>query len=363
MTPRPDVAVHGAGLTGLTLGLSLARAGVTTTVVDPQLVPGRRDGLMAGTASVHQELQHHHVWRWYGEAAVRRYAEEAARGQALTLALAAEAGVRVQRRPLATVTSDGHEAFWLRHESQAERLVGLAPDFTDTTGLPLATRHQLFLDNQPVVDVVAHRDALIDLFREAGGTLATVSPETAGRRVYATPEPPPLPSAYARLRVDPATWTWLAFRAPHPVSRDTFDLDEGGRLIVAVTTASGDDELWVGSRGDDGAAWVARFYGDPTITARWQAPTSVTSDALPYVGRLPGSGPDRDLVACGFGPWELTLGSAAALQLTALVTGQSTDLPWAPARLPRPAALGRAVWGQARRALGITRVPPFPRRG
>ncbi|GAB3622156.1 hypothetical protein GCM10027418_02380 [Mariniluteicoccus endophyticus] len=355
MPAHPDhspVAVVGGGLTGLTLGLALVRGGVPAVVVDHALTPGTRDGLMAGLATTHQELQHHHVWRWFGDAAVRRYAAEAARGQQQVLAHAAELGVRVHRRPTATVTADGHEAFWLRYEARAERRCGIEPTFTDTTGLPMATRPQLMRDDQPSLDVVAYRDGLFEAFRAAGGQVASNLPADAGCRVSTTPDPVGAPPAL-RMRLETMTWHWLAFAAPHPIGRDTFHLDDGGRIVTPVG-----DELWVGSRRDDGTAWVARHYDDPAITQAWTAPASATFDALPLVGPL-GDG----LVACGFGPWELTLGTAAALQLADVITGASTDLPWSPRRLPRAAAIGRAAWGASRKAMRINPVTPFPRRG
>ncbi|GAB3699655.1 FAD-binding oxidoreductase/lyase [Mariniluteicoccus flavus] len=360
--PQPDVAIHGAGLTGLTLGLALARAGVATAVVDPGLRPGRRDGLMAGLATAHQELQHHHVWRWCGPDAARRYAAEVARGQGHVLALATELGVRVRRRPTATVTSDGHEAFWLRHEARAERLAGLEPEFTDTTGLPMATRPQLILDGQPSFDVVAYRDGLVEAYRDAGGVLAD-SPVEAGRRVSTTARPQVAgrPVRGLEARMQRMTWSWLSFRAPdpigpgEPVSRDVFHLDEGGRMVVGVG-----DELWVGSRRDPGVDWVNRYFERPEITGHWEAATSATFDALPLAGPV---GPGAGLVACGFGPWESTLGTAAALQLADAITAGSDDLPWTPRRLPRASAVGRAVWGATRHAMRISAVTPFPRRG
>jgi glycine/D-amino acid oxidase-like deaminating enzyme len=360
-TVSQRVTVIGAGITGLTLGLLCARADHRVTVVDPSLQLGSRSGLMAAPVTVQQELQFHHLWRWAGQAAVRTYAHELQSGQEFVLAAARELAVPVSRADMATVTSDGHEAFWLRYEVQAMRAAGLDPDFTDTTGLPFMTRPQLITADQPMLDPMVYRDALAAAYTAAGGEFAAEVPDRAdaGWQISTAPEPV-FDRAGIGVRLRPATWNWVAFTADDPAvlpTRHSFGLDDGGRMLGMAG-----DIAYLGSRRAASLDWVTRHVEDARIVDQWQAPATATFDSMPFVGYA-GARSARRLVACGFDLWELTLGTAAALQLAAVIDGRDQELPWRPVRFPRPASVGRAVWGAMRYGLRISPVTPFPRRG
>ncbi|MDO5681851.1 MAG: FAD-dependent oxidoreductase [Propionibacteriaceae bacterium] len=355
------VTVIGAGLTGLLLGLLSVRAGHRVTVVDSGLHPGEPRGLMAAPAAVQQELQYHHVWRWAGTPALQAYAEQVRLGQDLVVAAADDIGVPVHRSDMATVTTDGMEAFWLRYEVQAMRAAGLDPEFTDAGGLPLTTRPQLLSPDQPVVDVTAFRDGLLAAFQSSGGEVAYAAPDDAGTGwvVSTTPEPV-FDRAGIRARLRPATWNWVEFTADPDAmpQRSMSDLDDGGRVL----TVAG-DRAWLGSRNAPGLDWLVRHIDGVTVRNQWQATTTATLDARPFVGAV-GHPAHRRLVACGFDCWEITLGAAAAVQLLGVISGRDdATLPWQPLRAPRPAAVARAAWGRVRHGLKIHPVTPFPRRG
>lgn len=356
-----QVTVIGGGITGLTLGLQCVRAGHRVTVIDPGLELGSRVGLPAAPAAAQQELQFHHIWRWAGERAVRSYGREVRTAQEFVCAEADRLAVPVSRANMATVTTDGHEAFWLRYEVRAMRAAGLDPTFTDTTGLPFTTRPQLILADQPMLDPLAYRDGLAAAYAAAGGRLADEIPADADRGwLISTSPDPALGQAAIALRLRPATWNWVAFTAENPAAlptRHMFDLDQGGRVLgVAGET------VFLGSRRASSVDWVTRHVENPRILDQWQSSTSGTFDSLPFVGYA-GPRSARRLVACGFDVWELVLGTAAALQLVQVIGGENPQLPWQPLRFPRPVSVGRALWGAVRYGMRINRVTPFPRRG
>lgn len=355
------VTVVGAGLTGLTVGLLCARAGHSVRVVDAGLRVGDPRGLMAAPATVQQELQYHHVWRWLGDTALATYGHLVRLGQAFVLAAAGDMGLDVHRADAATVTADGTEAFWLRYEARAMRDAKLDPEFTDTTGLPFSTRPQLVSADQPAVNPVTYRDALAVALVTAGGQLIEELPPDAdaGWLVSTTPQPV-FDRVGIRPRLRPATWNWVSFTADDPAvlpTRHTFDLDEGGRVL----TVTG-DRIYLGSRRAPSIDWVTRHVEGARILDQWQAETAATFDGAPFVG-FAGSPGDKRLVACGFDAWELTLGSVAALHLAGVIGGEVSPLPWQPVRVPRPGSVGRALWGSVRHGLRISPVTPFPRRG
>lgn len=361
------VTIIGAGITGLTLGLLAARAGLRTEVVDAELRPGQRDGLMGAPAGLQQELQYHHVLRWAGTAGLQAYAEQVRSGQRFVLAAAADAGVPVRLADQATLTADGKEAFWLRHEVHAMRRAGVPAVFTDETGLPFSTRPQLITPEQPVLDPVRYRDSLLETLTEAGGVVTDRPRRSDPGWLVSTTAEPTFDRVLLRQRLRYDEWSWLELASSDPDAfpqRSGTDLDDGGRLWARPPRADGTpgDRLWLGSRRGDGRDRAASWFPGAEVTAAWTCRTSSSLDASPFVGF---SGPvaDRRLVACGFDAWELTLGTAAALQLAAVINAEpDQDLPWAPIRLPRPLSLLGAGWSRARHGLRISPVSPFPRR-
>lgn len=354
------VTVIGAGITGLTVGLLCAREGHHVTVADPGVRLGSRSGLPAAPMTAQQELQYHHIWRWAGERAVHSYAREVRAARQFVLDAARDLLVPVSRADMATVTTDGHEAFWLRYEVRAMRAAGLDPVFTDVTGLPFSTRPQLILPAQPMLDPLAYRDGLVAAYTAAGGELADTVPAgaDAGWLVSTTPDPA-FDGAGIALRLRSATWNWVAFTAGDQAAlptRHICDLDDGGRVLGAAG-----EIVYLGSRRASSIDWVTRHVANAQILDQWQARATASFDSLPFVGYA-GPRSARRLVACGFDVWELTLGTAAAVQLAGVIGGRAPELPWQPARFPRPASVGRALWGAIRYGLRINPVTPFPRR-
>lgn len=354
-TAQLDLGIWGAGITGLTLGLLQARSGRKVAVIDPILPLGQQEGLPAGVLTMNQELQYHHITRWRSAAAAATYAEQNRRGIEFVLGEAAEAAVAIERMPMATYTADGHEAFWLRYEARAMRASGLEPEFDDAPALKYDIRPELVLEDQAIIDLVAYRDHLAQSFTDAGGILET-KPVPARTLVSTTAYPPVKDHLGLRHRVDLATWNWLRVEVDELPDRIRFDLDENGRLLVPWQ-----GQLLVGSRRDSGVEWVDAHLPGAKIVGHWQAKAAASLEALPLVG-VNGS-PDL-LAATGFDVWELSAGTAGALQLHDHLTGTGVgQLPWSPIRFPRASAVFRAVWGRTRYQLDLNRITPFPKRG
>lgn len=350
-----ELSIHGGSIAGLTLGLLAARSGVRTALVGPELSEPDTGSSTPGIASVQQELVHHHIRRWAGEPALHHWVEGTAAAQRMVVELATELGVPVHEMTVATTTTDGHEAFWLRHEAHAMRRAGRAVDFDDAQRLPFPTRPSLITPAQPVFDLTAYKAALLDAFRAAGGRLSTV-PVPARRLVSATPKP--VLDRYAmNPRLQQHTWTW------HRLATTGADavcslIDDGGRLVLPDPRTG---DLLVGSRRDDGRDFVATQWPGTAITATWQVPTSATFDALPFIGQA-GPGRDREYVACGFDVFEPISGTLAGVELhRVIVDGGTAEKAFSPTRRPRVAAVLRAARDTARFGLKVSTVSPFPK--
>lgn len=356
-----DVMIVGAGFAGLTLGLWCQRAGASVTVVDRGVTPGSPQGLSAAPVTVQQGLLYHHVERWHGRDAAESVADALSLAVDDARGLIEELAVAATPIPVATATDDGHEAFWLRYESMAMRRVGFEPEFDDTPRLPWDVRPYPN-GTGLTVDVTCLRDHLLEAFIDAGGTLSETLPPKAGTRISATPWPVSR-GALVRSRLRRTTWRWAEVHGLE-LDRAWNMIDHGEALLVPQQNGS----VAVGTRSEDPLTWLAARGVSASIIRRWDAATCDSVDALPFVGHLRLSGAARrstgqraeDLVMAGFGPWELTLGMAAARQVfTHLSTG--AEFPWTPQRLVRLATVGRTAWGATRHAWNLNTVTPFPK--
>lgn len=146
-------------------------------------------------------------------------------------------------------------------------------------------------------------------------------------------------------RLEPQRSYSAAFTVPGDVPHGMYlSVDEPSRSIRYVPV--GEEELLlVGGNGhpvgrdssparnvDDLIAWTQRTFPGAELTHSWSAQDYRPVNELPYVGRLvPG---DRSiLIATGYAKWGLTNAVAAALALTAEVTGSRRDwsttyTPW-----------------------------------
>lgn len=359
---RDDIVIVGAGFAGLTLALWCQRSGARVTLVD-RLTPGDPTGLSAAPVTAQQGLLYHHVERWHGTATAQRTADALLLAEQDVTDLADELDVAVTPTRAATATDDGHEAFWLRYEAMAMHRVGVEAEFDDVPRLPWPVRPYVTSDAW-TLDPVAYRDALLVAFRDAGGTLREHVPTGPAIRVSATPWPTVARGA-VRDRLTRATWRWATVAglglAGSGLDRAWDLIDQGGALLVPTA-----DGAHVGAPARDPLAWLAARGQRVRVLARWEATTTDSFDGLPYVGPI---GRAAHVMA-GFGPWELTRGTAAARQvhthlvrprLVGDVDSRRATWPWSPRRRVRPETLGRAAWGALRLRMNLNSVTPFPK--
>src|SRR5699024_7184039 len=84
---------------------------------------------------------------------------------------------------------------------------------------------------------------------------------------------------------------------------------------------------------DDLARWAREHFDVAELTHTWSAQDYASVDGLPFVGHAAGTGRGV-LVACGFGKWGVTAGTAAEMQLAEQLDG-SGEPAWSPNARPR----------------------------
>ncbi|MFN2464109.1 MAG: FAD-dependent oxidoreductase [Candidatus Dormibacteria bacterium] len=356
---RVDVAVIGAGITGLTTALLLKRQGAKVAVLESDQVCSGVTGYTTAKVSalhgaIYSRLEEHH-----GAETSRIYAEANVAGLEHVAALVDELGIACdfERHSAYTYSEVAASVGQIRAEVAAAQRAGLKAAFTTDTDLPFPIAGAVELPEQALfhprkyclalaaaVDgsgsavfemtraVEVSEDDLVEVKTQSGRSvkadnvvLATHLPfldrglffvRTAPYRSYATA---------LRLRGDVPQGMYLSIDEPSRSLRPIPGVGDNMLLVGGEGHKSG-QEPDTNARYHALEVWSDERFAGAAITHRWSAQDYMPADDLPYVGRL-SAGSRRLWTATGFQKWGMTNGTAASIVLSDLVAGREN--PWA----------------------------------
>ena len=341
---RRGVVVIGAGLSGLLTAVVLHRAGTDVLVVERHGIGGVTTRGSTGKLTALQGSTLVDVAKHGGDDGAAAYASASLAGVGGLRQLIGELGIDCAL----TDTSDHVFATEARAADRCRRVLevahasGLPVEWVEETELPFAVRGAVRLDAQAHLDpgalcaglaaalppgsVLEHTPA-VDIEEETTGvtvTLAGGDRVSADHVVIATLGPihdPALLSTRCEARRS------YAVAAPHaqPVDGTYISLDDAARsirparldgrsaIVVAgaghVVGEPGDrssEDRW-----DELAAYATGVLGSGPVEHRWVAHDLVTSDHVPFIGRLSPHA-ERRWVISGFQKWGISTAFVAA---------------------------------------------------
>jgi glycine/D-amino acid oxidase-like deaminating enzyme/nitrite reductase/ring-hydroxylating ferredoxin subunit len=362
-TVTADVVVLGAGITGLTAAVDLARAGRDVIVLEAREVGAGTTGGSSAKATLAQGTRFSSLGAHHPPGVVARYAEANLAGLRRIREVSDAAGLPTLPADGVTYATTSAGRARLTDEAAATTAAGLSPELTDDwpdggPHLAVPVTAVLRLRDQLAIDPQAHLDALLDEAVRAGvrvhvATRAERLSATGGPREVGTRSPlgrglvradrvvvatgtPVFDRAgfFARLEPERSLCVAVRVRGERPTGM-YLSVDRPTRSV----RRAGEDLLVVGGNGfpvgrvDDVAArfvdleaWARTHLDVVEVTHRWAAQDYATPDSLPFVGRFhPWS--DDVLVATGFAKWGMAAGTAAGMALAAQVLG--SPLAWA----------------------------------
>jgi len=355
---RADVAVVGAGITGLTLALLLAQAGRRVVVLERNRVGSGTTGRTTAHLTASLDVSYQTLVSHFGHDGARSVVASTVQAidEIEERAALAEGSCGFRRVPGYRFTERAEQVPSLEREAELARGLGLDASLVDAAPLPFPSVRAIRFEEQAELHPLEYLGLLLILLRAAGGTVYEHAPVVEvtdeGARLAHGPfvrseavvdasHTPVGLVASVQTRVTAFTSYVLAARLESPLERALFwDTEDPYHYVRSV----GEAEILVG--GEDHRTgreehpagrlarleeWTRKRFPVQSIEAAWSHELFEPADGVPFVGALPGSG--SRFVAAGFSGTGLTFGTVAARLLCDLLTKGSS--PWEEVYSPR----------------------------
>ncbi|MDK1360595.1 FAD-dependent oxidoreductase [Arthrobacter sp. zg-Y1219] len=351
-----DTVVAGAGLTGLTTALLLARRGQKVAVLEARQAGAVTSGNTTAKLSLLQGLQLSRIASHQGPDGVRDYVEANRAGQDWLLEFCREHDVDHDIRTAYTYALGDGGRRSLDKELSAATAAGLAVRMTRDTELPFAVSGALELAGQAQIHPLQALASLAAEFRAQGGTLVqgvrvTGAGTASGNRVRVITSSGSVSAQHLVLAtgipvLDRGGYfarllPLRSYAMAHPVTGDVpqgmyLSIDSPSRSL-RTARVEGTDYLISGGNGhavgrhphpqalvDDLAGWTRNHFAVSSPAYSWSAQDYEPAAGLPYVGQVP-FGDGSIFAATGFNKWGMTNAVAAALVLAEAMAPAAED--------------------------------------
>ena len=347
---RYDVAVIGAGLTGLTTALLMGRAGRSVVVLEAGRVGAGTTGRTTAKVSLLQGTQLSTIRSRHAQSVVDAYVEAQREGAAWVRRFCEDHGVAVEDRDAVTFARSADGESSIRSELETAAKAGLPVEWVDELSLPFSVRGAVRLSGQFQLDPLEllgamrregarHGVRLVEGARvtQVRGSdpirVTTQAGAVEADRVVVATNMPVLDRGGFFARMKPARSYIVAFRTQAPaVDAMYLSADDPSRSLRDAPSADGHLLLVGGNGHTTGRAgstterlqglrdWTHDYWPDAVETHAWSAQDYVPHHALPFAGPiLPGN--EEILIAGGYSKWGMTNAPGAALALAATLLG------------------------------------------
>ncbi|HEY0260485.1 MAG TPA: FAD-dependent oxidoreductase [Lacisediminihabitans sp.] len=379
-----DLAIAGAGLTGLVTGLLFARAGMRVVILEARAVGAAATGNTTAKLSLLQGSHLSEMLRHTSLATARAYVDGNREGQSWLLRYCEDHDVPVQRRTAFSYASTPGGVERVTEEYRAGLSLGLDVTREASLDVPFPAYGAVALVDQAQFDPMAVLRQLAADFRGHGGRLVQGvrvlrvrpgSPSTvtttrgavyAEKVVLATGTPFMDRGLYFAKQEAHRSYA-LAFRVPGALPDGMYLSVDSPTRSVRTTPVDGEERLLVGGNGhpvgrhpsplslvEDLTRWTREYFPGAERTHSWSAQDYRPAGRVPFTGWLPRSR-GHVFFASGYDKWGMTNAVASSLTLAADILGG--NLPWARKlhrRVTTPADVGSFLGANA--AVGVAAV-------
>lgn len=352
-----DVAVIGAGITGVTAAHLLTEAGKSVALLEANRIGYGATGYTTAKLTVGHSLIYKDLISSFDEGTAGRYARSNQEAIELVAELvrAHRLDCDFERASNYVYVESSSSVSDLEAEVDAARRAGVAAELTTETDLPYPVAAAVRVDDQAQFHPWRYIAALARLVDANGGTVFELTRATA----IDSGDPCVVQTPGGRVRAAhvvvatqlPFLDRGLFFTKAHPMKSYAIaaEVDEGAaprgmyissdqptRSVRSTPAGEGRRMLIVGGEGHKpGTASARESYGKlerfmqerfgvGEATHRWSTHDFSPVDKLPYIGRVR-RGDDRVLVATGYAKWGMTKGTLAASMLRDRILGRANE--------------------------------------
>lgn len=349
-----DVAVLGAGITGLTAATLLKEAGKTVAVVESKRIAEGVSGYTTAKLTSGHGLIYARLRSSFGPETARAYAASNEAGLARIAAFIEERGLECdfERTENYVYSERPEDVSQLRDEAEAARAAGLDASFITDTPLPYPVAGAVRLEGQaqfhprkyllPLAAAIpgegSHLFEWTRAFGVRDGLVRTDRGLVHARDVVVATHLPFLDRGLYFAKAHPAMSYAVAAQAETALEGMYISSSAPRRSIRTAPDGVG-RVLIVGGEGHKPGVeedtrrpyaslecFLSERFGLENVRYRWSAHDYVPVDDLPYIGQLTRRS-GHVHVATGFAKWGLTKGTLAAMMITDAILGRAN--PWA----------------------------------
>lgn len=370
-----DVAVVGAGITGLTAAIRLAEAGRSVVVLEADRIVKGTTGKTTAKITSQHGLIYDYLRHTFGREKAYQYAQanETAIEEIAERVETEDIDCDFERTAAYTYTTSDDEVSEIEDEVEAASSLGLPASFTETTDLPFEVAGAVCFDDQaqfhPRKYLLAIAEAIEadgnHIFEETLVTdvdpgspcrVSTTEGEVLADDVVVASHFPVFDRAGYFARLHPQRAYLLAVRVAGPVPEGMY-ITADDPTVTIRSFRTDDDIVLVGGqthtagsgptpaeRYERSKAVAREHFTVESVEYRWSTHDHWSVDRVPFVGPI-GPRAEGVYVGTGFGGWGMTGGTAAGMIVADLITEGSN--PWAdvfdPMRLTPMASAGGLV--------------------